>query len=80
MATSIASPINRIAIREVSAMPDREEPRCPYCLGDGRLPKGQDILVAKLLPPKEWQTCLGCAGSGRLQADDWEVSDGPGRW
>jgi hypothetical protein len=52
-------------------MPDREQPRCPYCLGEGKLPKARDIAPGTPSPPK-WQTCLGCGGTGRLKADDWQ--------
>jgi hypothetical protein len=51
-------------------MPDREQPRCPYCLGSGKLPKAQDIASGTPSPPQEWETCLGCGGTGRLTADD----------
>jgi hypothetical protein len=56
-------------------MPDREEPRCPYCLGEGKLPKARDIASGTPSPRKEWQTCLGCGGTGRLKADDWQAAD-----
>jgi DnaJ-class molecular chaperone len=61
-------------------MPSREEPRCPYCLGEGRLPKVQDIKLAAHPPREQWQTCLGCGGTGRLKADDWQTGDGGGGW
>jgi hypothetical protein len=52
-------------------MSDRKQPRCPYCLGVGKLPKGLNVLNAAHTPPQQWQTCMGCSGTGRLQADDW---------
>ena len=57
---------------------DRKRPRCPYCLGEGKLPKVQAILSATHALPIEWQTCPGCGGTGQLNADDG-ASDGEAR-
>jgi DnaJ-class molecular chaperone len=61
-------------------MPDRKQPRCPYCLGEGKLPKVQAILSATHALPIEWQTCPGCGGTGQLKADDWREGDGAAGW
>jgi len=53
-------------------MPDREEPRCPYCLGEGRLPKLNYIASAVPAPSGESNTCPGCAGTGRLKSESGE--------
>jgi len=61
-------------------MLDRKRPRCPYCLGEGKIPKAHDILLATHPLPDERQTCPGCGGTGRLKPDDWLVSDGTEGW
>ena len=61
-------------------MSDREEPRCPYCLGDGKIPKVQDIVSAIHPAHGGWQTCPGCGGTERLKADDWQTGDSAGGW
>ena len=61
-------------------MSDQKQPRCPYCLGEGKLPKAQDIMPATRALPGQWQTCLGCGGTGQLKSDDWQVRDGGGGW
>jgi len=53
-------------------MPAREEPRCPYCLGEGRLPKLNYTALAALAPSPESDTCPGCAGTGRLKPESGE--------
>jgi hypothetical protein len=50
-------------------MPAREERRCPYCLGEGRLPKLNYIVSEALHPSGEPDTCPGCAGTGRLKPE-----------
>jgi hypothetical protein len=57
------------AIMEVSSMPNGEERRCPYCLGEGWLPKLSYIVSAALAPSGGSDTCPGCAGTGRLKPD-----------
>jgi hypothetical protein len=61
-------------------MPDRKEPRCPYCLGGGKLPKVQHTILAAHHSSEGSETCLGCGGTGRLKADDWRVEDGAAGW
>ena len=61
-------------------MSDHKQPRCPYCLGEGKLPKAQDIMPATHTLLVQWQTCLGCGGTGRLQADDWREGDRAAGW
>jgi hypothetical protein len=72
--------LRSVPILEVSSVPDREEPRCPYCLGAGKLPKVVLAIAPEppLALPVQWQTCMGCGGSGQLKADDWQVRDGGG--
>jgi hypothetical protein len=50
-------------------MLNRGKPRCPYCLGEGRLPKLNYIVPVALAPSGESDTCPGCAGTGRLKPE-----------
>jgi hypothetical protein len=61
-------------------MSDRKQLQCPYCLGEGKLPKLHAIAPATNALPAQGQYCVGCGGTGQLKSGDWEVQDGAGGW